>query len=291
MIGKGQAISRTKASISYGWNQEKDAEVVFKQHLAGDNPQEIAEEFRIIQSENERCTKNTLSFVVSPTIEDGKKMTPKDLGKVAGNFIKELKLQNHQAIAFVHRDKQHTHIHIYTNRISLSGETYKDNFIGKRSQVAADNVAKELNLTRVRDVQQQKEQQFRWQRNVIYHKHQQVLQSGPRSLDSYMDLMKKSGVSVQPVINKSNQLQGFRFQFQDANLKGSSIHRQMSGNKIIADITRNDKALVRLVSKQPLKELQMLDKTVQLSTGMAKKIVLDLVKQVIKKSIDIELGI
>jgi len=291
MIGKGQAISRTKASISYGWNQEKDPEVVLRQHLAGDNPGEIAEEFGIIQSENERCTKNTLSFVVSPTIEDGKKMTQKDLEKVAENFIKEMKLQNHQAIAFVHRDKQHTHIHIYANRISLSGETYKDNFIGKRSQIAADNVAKEMNLTRVRDVQLQKEQQFNWQRKVIYHKHQQVLQLRPRSLDSYLQQMNKLGVTVQPVINKSNQLQGFRFQFQDANLKGSSIHRQMSGNKIIADLTRNDKTLVALVKEKPLKELKLLDKTVQLSSGMVKKIALDLVKKVIKKSIDIGLGI
>lgn len=144
MIGKGQAISRTKASISYGWNQEKDAEILLKQHLAGDDPQEITEEFRIMQSENERCTKNTLSFVVSPTVDDGKNMSTQELGKVADNFIKEMKLQNHQAIAFVHRDKQHTHIHIYANRISLSGETYKDNFIGKRSQLAADNVAKKI---------------------------------------------------------------------------------------------------------------------------------------------------
>lgn len=291
MIGKGQAISRTKASISYGWNQEKDAEVVFKQHLAGDNPREIAEEFRIIQSENERCTKNTLSFVVSPAIDDGKKMSTQELGKVADNFIKAMKLQNHQAIAFVHRDKQHTHIHIYANRISLSGETYKDNFIGKRSQLAADHVAKEMKLTRVRDIQQRKEQQFSWQRKVIHYKHQQVLQNHPRSLGSYMEQMKKLGVTVQPVINKSNQLQGFRFQYKDANLKGSSVHRQMSGSKIIADITRNDKTLVPFKTVQPLKELKLLDKTVQLSTAMVKKIALDLAKQVIKKSIDIGLGI
>ena len=120
MIGKGQAISRTKASISYGWNQEKDADVVLKQHLAGDTPKEIAEEFKIIQSQNDRCIKNTLSFVVSPTIEDGKKLSQQRLETLANKFIKEMKLQHHQAIGFVHRDKQHTHIHIYANRISLS---------------------------------------------------------------------------------------------------------------------------------------------------------------------------
>ena len=69
MIGKGHSISRTKASIAYGWNQEKDAEVVLKEYLAGDTPQEITEEFRIIQSQNQRCINNTLSFVISPAID------------------------------------------------------------------------------------------------------------------------------------------------------------------------------------------------------------------------------
>ena len=79
MIGKGHSISRTRESIAYGWNQEKEAEVVYKRFLAGENPQEISEEFRIIQSQNYRCTNNTLSFIVSPTIEDGKNLTRKDL--------------------------------------------------------------------------------------------------------------------------------------------------------------------------------------------------------------------
>ena len=39
MIGKGTSIAHTGTSIDYGWNQEKDAEVVFSQHLAGENAQ------------------------------------------------------------------------------------------------------------------------------------------------------------------------------------------------------------------------------------------------------------
>lgn len=77
MIGKGHSIARTGASIDYGWNQEKDAEVVLKEYLAGDTPQEITEEFKIIQSQNEHCINNTLSFILSPTIEDGKNLTKK----------------------------------------------------------------------------------------------------------------------------------------------------------------------------------------------------------------------
>ena len=58
--------------MSYGWNQEKDAEIVLKEFLLGDSPAEITKEFKMLQNQNYNCTKNTLSFVISPTIEDGR---------------------------------------------------------------------------------------------------------------------------------------------------------------------------------------------------------------------------
>lgn len=287
MIGKGQSISRTQASIAYGWNQEKDAEGILKQYLAGDTPQQITDEFKIIQSQNERCIKNTLSFVVSPTVKDGKNLNHQDLKKIAQQFIKEMNLQNHQAIGFVHKDKQHTHIHIYVNRISLKGEAYKDNFIGKRSQIAADNVAKDLGLTRVRDIQNEKLQELKWQRLAIRHINNKVLETRPKSLDEYIHKMKACNVQVLPCINKSNQLQGFRFEYKGANLKGSEVHRSMTGGKLIAVISQNQ-SFSRL--KEVPNTLKLMDKTVHLSTNMASKIAKDLIKQVIKKGLDTGMG-
>lgn len=146
MIGKGKSISHTKASIEYGWNQEKDAEIVFKQNLAGETPKEITNEFKIIQSMNANCNRNTFSYVLSPSIEDGKKLDANGLNKITDAFIKDLKLENHQAIAFVHNDKDHKHIHLYVNRIDFRGKAFNDSFIGKRSQKAAERVAERLNL-------------------------------------------------------------------------------------------------------------------------------------------------
>ncbi|WP_300434322.1 relaxase/mobilization nuclease domain-containing protein [Christiangramia sp.] len=288
MIGKGQSIASTKAAIDYGWNQEKEAEVVLKQHLAGDTPEQITDEFKIIQSQNDHCTKNTLSFIVSPTIKDGKELSHQDLEKIAQGFIKEMNLQNHQAIGFVHKDKEHTHIHIYANRISLNGETYKDSFIGKRSQIAADNVAKQLGLTRVKEIQQQKLQELKWQRLAIRHINNKVLEKRPKSLDEYIKNMKARNVKVIPSMNKSNQLQGFRFEFQGANLKGSEVHRQMTGGRLIGEISQNT-SYSRL--KEIPQSLKLLDKTVQISSNMAAKIAKDLVKQVIKRALDTGIGI
>jgi hypothetical protein len=283
MIGKGHAISRTKVSISYGWNQEKEAEVVLKEYLAGDTPAEITEEFKIIQSQNQRCHNNTLSFIVSPTIEDGKNQTPEDLGEIARKFLKELNLQNHQAIGFVHRDKAHTHIHIYANRIGFDGKAYNDSFIGKRSQLAADNVAKELGLKRIRDVQLEKLQGTKGLRQEIKNINDRVLQSRPKSLDDYMKKMEAHKVKVIPTINKSNQLQGFRVEYKGVNLKASEVHRSMSGNKLIAEISQN-RSLTKL--KEAPQKVLVFNKMVQLSNSLVTKITKDILKDVIKKVMD-----
>ncbi|TVZ26056.1 relaxase/mobilization nuclease-like protein [Gillisia sp. Hel_I_86] len=287
MIGKGHSIARTGASIDYGWNQEKDAEVVFKEHLAGDSPKEITEEFKIIQSQNERCVNNTLSFILSPTVEDGQQMSKAQLQEITKLFLKEMELKNRQAIAFVHRDKAHTHVHVYVNRIGFDGKAYNDSFIGKRSQLAADNVAKQLGLTRVREVQQEKLQELKGQRSAIKHISDRVLETRPKSIDEYISKMKLNQVKVIPSINKSNQLQGFRFEYKGVNLKGSDVHRSMTGGKLIGEITQNSG--YTKMNEVP-SSLKLLDKTVQLSANMAAGIAKNLVKQVIKRSLDVGIG-
>jgi len=287
MIGKGHSIASTGASIDYGWNQEKDAEVIYKEYLAGDTPQEITEEFKIIQSQNERCTQNTLSFILSPTVKDGQEMSKAQLKEITDRFLKEMQLKNRQAIAFVHRDKAHTHVHVYVNRIGFDGKAYNDSFIGKRSQIAADNVAKELGLTRVRDIQQEKLQELKWQRLAIRHINNKVMETRPKSVDEYINKMKACNVQVIPSINKSNQLQGFRFEYKGANLKGSEVHRSMTGGKIIGEISQNAKGIGM---KEISSGLKLMDKTVQLSTNMASKIAKDLIKQVIKRGLDTGMG-
>ncbi|WP_300440404.1 relaxase/mobilization nuclease domain-containing protein [Christiangramia sp.] len=287
MIGKGHSIASTGASIEYGWNQEKEAEVIYKDQLAGETPKEITEEFKIIQSQNERCTQNTLSFILSPTVKDGQEMSKAQLKEITSRFLKEMELKNRQAIAFVHRDKAHTHVHVYVNRIGFDGKAYNDSFIGKRSQIAADNVAKELGLTRVRDVQQEKLKELNWQRLAIRHINNKVMETRPKSLDEYISKMKSCDVQVIPSINKSNQLQGFRFEYKGANLKGSEVHRSMTGGKIIGEISQYAKGIGM---KEISSGLKLMDKTVQLSTNMASKIAKDLIKQVIKRGLDTGMG-
>jgi len=283
MIGKGKAISHTKASIEYGWNQEKDADIVFKQNLAGENPLEITEEFKIIQSQNVVCERNTLSFVLSPTVEDGQKLDTNGLAKITEAFIKDLKLENHQAIAFVHNDKKHKHIHLYVNRIDFNGKAFNDSFIGKKSQKAAERVAIKLKLKTVKQVQELKLTKLKSIRNEMKQKHDYCLESfKPMSFQDYVDKMKKLDIKVVPVINKSNQLQGFRYKYKNVNLKGSEIHRNLSINKVAPKLQFNKNFKENYLLKSGI---QLSGKVVSLSANIIGKIALSIAKKVITKSI------
>lgn len=289
MIGKGKSISHTRASIGYGWNQEKNSEIVHSQHLAGENPKEITEEFKIIQSQNRRCEKNTLSFVLSPAIEDGKKLSKKQLKKLTQNFIEKMELKEHQAIAFVHRDKLHTHIHLYVNRIGFDGKAYKDNFIGKRSQQKAYEVAKEMGLTNARDIQNERLNKIKRIRQEIRQIHETVMKKErPRDFDQYIKYMKQRNVKVIPIINRSDKLQGFRFEYKCHNLKGSEVHRSMSGGKLAIQIANNSTVGIQLKKGNTIK---LSGKTVGLSTNIATSIAKKVLKKVVKRTLEQGIGI
>ncbi|WP_394973996.1 relaxase/mobilization nuclease domain-containing protein [uncultured Croceitalea sp.] len=288
MIGKGKSISHTRASISYGWNQEKDVEVIHSQNLAGENPKEITEEFKIIQSQNQRTQKNTLSFVLSPSIEDGKKLSKQELKEITKKFIKAMDLKERQAIAFVHRNKEHTHIHLYVNRIGFDGKAYKDSFIGKRSQQKAYEVAREMGLTNARDIQHQRLDQIKQIRNEIKQIHEKVMeQERPRSFDVYIMLMQEKDIKVIPSINKQQKLQGFRFEYKGHNLKGSEVHRSMSGGKLAVQISNN---ATKGMSLTKVSTIKLAGKTLEFSANIATALAKSVLKRIVKRAIDQGMG-
>tara|TARA_R110001606_G_scaffold260183_1_gene407924 strand:+ start:7366 stop:8235 length:870 start_codon:yes stop_codon:yes gene_type:complete len=289
MIGMGKSISHTGASMGYGWDKEKEAEVIFREHLAGDNPKEITQEFKIIQTQNQKCKKNTMSFVLSPTIKDGQELKDKQLTEIIQRFVKEMKLQERQAIAFVHRDKGHLHIHLYVNRIGFDGKAYKDNFIGKRSQQAAEKVAQQMGLTTVREVQQERLSQIQNVRQEIRQIHEKVLTvMKPKEFDHYIKYMKQRNVEAIPSINKSNRLQGFRFAYKGQNLKGSEVHRSMSMARI-AERIGFDKTVSQKIVKD--NSLELLGKTVGISPNIAATIAKRVIKMAVKKTIGLGMEI
>ncbi|WP_437395277.1 relaxase/mobilization nuclease domain-containing protein [Flagellimonas lutimaris] len=285
----GKSISHTAASMSYGMNEEKESEIVHSQFLAGETPREITEEFRVIQEQNELCKKNTLSFVLSPTIEDGRNLKGEQLKEMTERFLKEMNLKQHQAVAFVHRDKEHVHVHLYANRISFEGKAYNDSFIGKRSQQMAERVARQMDLTTVREALQEKLYRMQEIRSEIQRIHEKVMaREQPRDFNQYIKSMEQNNVKVIPSINRQNQLQGFRFEYKGTNLKGSEVHRSMSMGRIAGQMNFEKERAQQIVKD---KSMELLGRTVNVPTSFTKTIIKKTIKLAIKVVRDTGIGI
>ncbi|MCS2716635.1 mobilization protein MbpB [Bacteroides thetaiotaomicron] len=99
---------------------------------------------------------NCLRFEVSPSVEESAGMTDADWAKLGNDFMQRMGLMNHQYIIVKHsgteKNRRQAHLHILANRVSLSGELYKDNWIGKRATEAANGIARERNLVQSKDI-------------------------------------------------------------------------------------------------------------------------------------------
>jgi hypothetical protein len=217
---------------------------------------------------------------LSPTIEDGKRLGKEELHAITKRFIHEMKLGERQAIAFVHQDKEHKHIHLYVNRIDFRGAAYNDSFIGKRSQQAAEKTAEQMGLTTVKQIQFEKEFNLKEIRTEIKRRHDQTMkQFKPKSFDAYIKDMQINGVKAIPTINNQNKLQGFRFEFDGHNLKGSEVHRNMSLGNIGKQISEIQGASIL---KNNNVSVNVAGKMVDLTPDLALKITKFIIKKAIK---------
>ena len=146
-----------------------------------------------------------------------------------------------------------------------------------------------MGLTNARDIQYHRLDQIKHIRSEIKQIHESVIKTErPKSLDTYIKLMKEKKVTVIPSINKQQKLQGFRFEYKGLNLKGSEVHRSMSGGKIIFQMSSN---INRGIPKQNIPTVKLTGKAVELSNNIATALAKRIVKKTIKKVIDLGMGI
>jgi len=244
MISKAKSCPGGTALFNYVVNEKKGYELL-RNDLSGTTPKEIYSDMLVIQQQNLRCSNNTISIVLSPTVFDGKRMSDNQLRELTKDFLTTLNLDPkvNQYIAFVHTEKEHKHIHILMNRVRTDGTLIKDNFISKKAQAAAHEVAVKYNLTSAKDLKERKELKTKLTnidiKKTIKNAHFDVLKTKPNDLKIYQERMLKIGVQVLPTINKQGNIQGYRFLHEPSgiNLKASEVDRNLKLNELF----RNEK--------------------------------------------------
>ena len=151
MIGKGKSISHGVAALEYDLAKEIDGQAaateIARHELYGCTGAEMVQEMKPYFTDFPNVKNNCLRFEVSPSIEESSSFTDTDWAELGNDFMQRMGLMNHQYIIIKHSGteskKKQAHLHILANRISLSGDLYRDNWIAKeRDFVQSQDIGK-----------------------------------------------------------------------------------------------------------------------------------------------------
>ncbi|MBS1681670.1 MAG: relaxase/mobilization nuclease domain-containing protein [Bacteroidetes bacterium] len=156
MIGKMKSNISLKDTIEY--NIKEHSEIVSINNVFGDNWKEIEMQMLTRQKLYEGRAQNlTAHIFLSPSIADGKKLTLLDWKEIAQSFLEKARLTGHQSIAFLHQDKEHSHLHIVVNRIDENGCLYRHKNELALSQRLGDEIAKERGMIRAAEIMRERQ--------------------------------------------------------------------------------------------------------------------------------------
>ncbi|MEG3437474.1 relaxase/mobilization nuclease domain-containing protein, partial [Pannus brasiliensis CCIBt3594] len=112
-------------------------------NMTGQDPDTLAEEFRVSSHLRERLTKRVyhVSLSASPT----EKLTDRAWVEIARAYLKGMEFDRNQHVIYRHIDREHEHIHIVASRIRITdGSIVADSWNYRRSAVGATRQLKAL---------------------------------------------------------------------------------------------------------------------------------------------------
>lgn len=234
MVSKAKSIKGSAKSIEYIQNDKELGLAIEldRNGIVSDHPSEILQEFRLMQEANQKCDKNTISIVISPS--DERAFTNEELRDIGKHHLEKLGLSDHQYLMTRHGSTDHPHIHILANRIDEKGKALNDSHISLKSQTISENLSKELGLYTAKDWQKVRHLEQLPIKKEIQMSHQFALKHS-KNYTEYKDLMRGKGVEIKDTINKQGQLQGFKIKHFESGLdfKASEIKKGFGMNDLI----------------------------------------------------------
>lgn len=237
MVSKATATKGSSQAFDYLLDDKGHAQELDRNLLTGDKGQELLAEFREVQAQNTNCINNTYSIVLSPSNE--RSFTNEELKELGREHLRNLgfDLENTQYLMTVHRSTDQPHVHILANRINMQGEAHKDNYIGKRAQRSAEQIAQRLGLTTAKEIQKNKELSFEANIKAIRKEIQQAFNQAKKEPDfaSFCSKMKAQGVEVREIHNSGGKLQGLRYVHSKsgADLKASEVGKEFGAKNLV----------------------------------------------------------
>jgi len=145
-----------KNTLAY--NIKEGSGIISVNNLRGENERDYENQMSARQKLFRNRAKNlTAHIILSPSIEDGRRLTREDWKEITQRFLEKSGLTSFQSISFLHRDTEHFHLHIVVNRIDEDGKIYRAKNELAMSQRIADEIAHERMMIRASQIRTQKE--------------------------------------------------------------------------------------------------------------------------------------
>ena len=136
--------------VEYAMQECKEARVLGAEGVRSDSVAHMVADFDFQRDKRPRLGNAVLHVAISLPKEETEGKTREQVGEMlrqsAAAWRKEMKIQNTQWALIQHFDRDHSHAHLIINRVDNNGQTISDQFIGKRSREAAQEVERQLGL-------------------------------------------------------------------------------------------------------------------------------------------------
>lgn len=282
MVSLAKATKGSPQAIDYIMNDKGQAVELDRNLVMGENGQDILSEFREVQSLNTRCENNTYTIVLSPDASQVK-FSHEELKEITQAHLKNLKLENHQYIAYVHNSTDEQHVHIIANRISLEGKAHSDSMIHKKAHQSAEKIAKGKGLITAKEVREIKRDMTKDLRQEMRKAYTQCRDKST-SIEHFEELMHNKGYNINFVENKQGKIQGFRIDERQTGIsfKASEIgkevrlpnlEKKIAENKQIISQAKEVLNTPKIASKLPKDIIKQVPSTLNIAVDLAVKIV------------------
>lgn len=155
MIAKMKSNLSVKETLHY--NDREKSEIIFIKNLTGENVNDVERQMAARQKLFLGRAKNlTAHIIISPDIEDGKRQTRLDWKEIGESFLHKAGLSSYQSVAYLHKDKEHFHLHIVVNRIDPEGKIFRHKNELAMSQRLGDEIAIARGMKRAAEIRKER---------------------------------------------------------------------------------------------------------------------------------------
>ena len=268
MIGKAKSNKSLAATIEY--NLKEQAELCFTNKLTGNTMEEYQMQMQDLQKCYSGYAKQlTIHAILSPHISEGKNLSVQQWRQIADEYLEQMDLKEHQAVGFIHCDKEHRHLHLVINKVDEQTlKQYKDSFIGKRSQKAADRIAEKMGLIRAMEIKKKNLQTRQQQAKDIKDEEKAIKPLGAKqlfkqelqailvnkdikSVNDYFKEIERAGFKLHQYHNKETQeLRGYGIEKNRTKLDASAIGKEFTLKNVLPLFENNKRNMEKRKSQK-----------------------------------------